>query len=63
MKTPPAMAAMRTMPTTTPAAMAATLGPDFFDGAATSDDVAGAVVTMVVAATIYVRSSTKTLRK
>ena len=44
------MAAIRTRPTTTPAAMAATLGPDFFDLFAASDDVAGAVVTIVVAA-------------
>jgi len=55
MKTPPAMAAIMTMPTTTPAAMAATLGPDFFAWLGASDDTAGAVVTMVVAATTEIR--------
>ena len=49
MNIPPAIAAMRTIPTTTPAAMAATLGPDFFDLSAVSDD-AGTVVTIVVLA-------------
>jgi len=43
------MAARRTIPTTTPAAMAATFGPDFFT-TASSDVDAGAVVTIVVAA-------------